>query len=65
MLDFYAQSEPGRLESIEGIDTLRFIDYGKQLFCIKAENCSSLSVDTPMDLEKVRQIMKNRLSSQG
>jgi 3-deoxy-manno-octulosonate cytidylyltransferase (CMP-KDO synthetase) len=65
MLDFYTNNPAGQLESIEGIDTLRFIDHGKQLFCIKAENCRSLSVDTLMDLEKVRQIMKNHLSSQG
>ena len=30
MLDFYKDSQPGRFESIEGIDTLRFLDYGFQ-----------------------------------
>ena len=29
MLDFYKNSQPGRFEQIEGIDTLRFLDYGK------------------------------------
>ncbi len=57
MLDFYAQSKPGRLELIEGIDTMRFIDYGKKLVFYKVDNCESLSVDTEKDLEEVRKMM--------
>jgi 3-deoxy-manno-octulosonate cytidylyltransferase (CMP-KDO synthetase) len=57
MLDFYIKSKPGRFEKIEGIDTLRFLDYGKQLKLIIVPNCESLSVDTQKDLERVRQIM--------
>lgn len=58
MLDFYADSQPGRFELIEGIDTLRFIDYGKQLKLSIVENCRCLSVDTEKDLEIITQIMK-------
>jgi 3-deoxy-manno-octulosonate cytidylyltransferase (CMP-KDO synthetase) len=61
MLDFYAQSEPGRLESIEGIDTLRFTDYAKSFFCIEATDCESLSVDTQKDLDRVRTIIQNKI----
>ena len=57
MLDFYKNSLPGRLEKIEGIDTLRFLDYGKQLKLILIDECESLSVDTEKDLELVRRIM--------
>lgn len=57
MLDFYAKSQPGRFELIEGIDTLRFIDYGKTLRFIPADSCESLSVDTEKDLEEVRKII--------
>lgn len=53
MLDFYKDSKPGRFELIEGIDTLRFLDYGKQLKLILVPNCHSLSVDTEKDLEMV------------
>lgn len=60
MLDFYAVSHPGNLEQIEGIDTLRFLDYGKELQFILVEECRSLSVDTPADLEKVRQVMERK-----
>ena len=59
MLDFYANSKPGRFEVIEGIDTLRFLDYGKTLQFVIAENVKSLSVDTQKDLEYVTEIIKN------
>lgn len=58
MLDFYANSTPGVFETIEGIDTLRFIDYGKQLKLIPVPECHSLSVDTEKDLEFVRSVIK-------
>lgn len=57
MLDFYKNSVPGRQEKIEGIDTLRFLDYGKRLKLIEVSNYDSLSVDTEQDLEYVRQII--------
>lgn len=58
MLDFYKNTEPGRFEIIEGIDTLRFLDYGKPLKLSIVPSCHSLSVDTEKDLEKVRRIIK-------
>ncbi len=61
MLQFYNDSVPGRLESIEGIDTLRFLDYGKKLKLVIVEDCDSLSVDTPKDLDEVRQIIRNQM----
>jgi 3-deoxy-manno-octulosonate cytidylyltransferase (CMP-KDO synthetase) len=57
MLDFYHISVPGKFESIEGIDTLRFIDYNKTLKFIYVPNCNSLSVDEPKDLEYVKQYL--------
>ena len=58
MLEFYHDSVPGKLEKAEGIDTLRFIDYGKKLkFCL-TEAGGSLSVDTPKDLQKVISLIK-------
>lgn len=61
MLDFYANSVPGTFETIEGIDTMRFIDYGKQLKLIEVPDCHSLSVDTDKDLEYVRAIIKGEM----
>ncbi|HIX60243.1 MAG TPA: 3-deoxy-manno-octulosonate cytidylyltransferase [Candidatus Blautia gallistercoris] len=64
MLDFYKNSEPGRWEKIEGIDTMRFLDYGKTLQLIKVDHCHTLSVDTPKDLERVRQMMAEKLNKE-
>lgn len=58
MLDFYRDSKPGRFEMIEGIDTLRFLDYGKQLKLSLIASCHSLSVDTQQDLDMVTQMIK-------
>lgn len=60
MLDFYRDSEPGHWEVIEGIDTMRFLDYRKQLQFVIVPECHSLSVDTEKDLELVRKIIKKR-----
>ncbi len=60
MLDFYKNSEPGRFERIEGIDTLRFLDYGKQLKLSLVPGCHSLSVDTQKDLDMVIKMMKEQ-----
>lgn len=54
MLKFYVDSVPGRLEKIEGIDLMRFIDYGKPLYLTDVGACESLSVDTEKDLVEVR-----------
>lgn len=63
MLSFYDESRPGPLEMIEGIDTLRFIDYKKQLKAIEVESYSSLSVDTENDLREVRRIMEGIITN--
>ena len=60
MLDFYKNSKPGRFEQIEGIDTLRFLDYGKQLKLSLVPDCHSLSVDTQKDLDMVIKMMKEQ-----
>ena len=60
MLDFYKNSQPGQFERIEGIDTLRFLDYGKQLKLIKVPDCHSLSVDTEKDLDMIICMMKEK-----
>ena len=59
MLDFFANSTPGIFEKIEGIDILRFTDYGKTLKFIVAENVKTLSVDTQKDLDIVTKIISD------
>lgn len=59
MLDLYRDTKPGRFELIEGIDTLRFLDYGKRLKLSLVPNCHSLSVDTEQDLQMVIKMIQN------
>lgn len=58
-LDFYVNTERGIIESIEDIDLLRYIENKKDIKFIDYE-CNTLSVDTPKDLERVKQIIKTR-----
>lgn len=46
------------MKKIEGLEILRFVEYGKDFYCIEVKNFKSLSVDTPKDLEKVRSILQ-------
>ena len=57
-LRFFAETPKGKNEIIEDINELRFIEHSKPLKMIEAE-AMSLSVDTPKDLEKVRNMIKN------
>lgn len=61
MLDFYKHSVPGKFETIEGIDTLRFLDYSKQLQFRIVKECRSLSVDTLKDLEEVKRLILEKI----
>ena len=60
MIEFYTESKVGRFEGIEGIDTLRIIDYGKMLQFCPVECNDGISVDTPKDLEKVCKLMQEK-----
>ncbi|HHP0355632.1 TPA: 3-deoxy-manno-octulosonate cytidylyltransferase [Campylobacter lari subsp. concheus] len=60
MLDFFVSHAPQKYEIIEGLETLRFVEYGKNFLCKKVDNFNSLSVDTPKDLDKVIQIIKEK-----
>jgi len=60
MLDFYRDSNPGRWEIIEGIDTMRFLDYGKKLKFVLVSTCHNLSVDTEKDLEMVCKLLEQK-----
>ncbi len=65
MLDFYKSSDAGMFERIEGIATLRFLDYGHALKFVKMDNLDILSVDTPKDLEVVKSIIQKTGLAKG
>jgi 3-deoxy-manno-octulosonate cytidylyltransferase (CMP-KDO synthetase) len=58
-LDFFVNAPMGRLERIEDIDHLRFIENGHPLYFTDVKS-DSISVDTAKDLEKVRGIVRSR-----
>lgn len=59
-LDFFVNTAMGELEKIEDIDHLRFLEHGVDLYFNYVET-DSISVDTPKDLEKVKEIFSKRI----
>ena len=59
-LRFFAETPRGRLEAVEDINELRFLENGKRLRMIPVE-AATLSVDTPKDLEYVRAVVEEKL----
>ena len=58
-LDFFVKTPPSKLEMIEDIAELRWIENHKIVDC-KELISNSLSVDTPKDLQRVIQIIKEK-----
>lgn len=56
-LDFFVSTKMGSIEKVEDIDHLRFLEHGKELYFSYVDS-ESISVDTPKDLEKVRNILE-------
>lgn len=54
-LDFFANTTAGIIERVEDIDYLRFLENAKD-FQMIVTKASSISVDTPKDLELVRSV---------
>lgn len=59
-LEFCYNAKRGPIEEAEDIDEFRFLENGQKIKFIEAE-VTTLSVDTPKDLDKVRLIIKDRL----
>ncbi|WP_302380784.1 3-deoxy-manno-octulosonate cytidylyltransferase [uncultured Alistipes sp.] len=58
-LDFFVNTPKGFLESIEDVTLQRFLE-NKIHIKYKLVDSISISVDTPRDIEKVRELIKNR-----
>ncbi len=59
-LEFFCNSERGKIEQIEDIEILRFIEAGYTVQYIEVES-DTVAVDTQKDLEKVIDIVKRKL----
>lgn len=56
-LEFYCNSERGKIEEIEDIEILRFIEQGHKVRFIEVDN-DTIAVDTKEDLKRVIEFMK-------
>ncbi|MBR1792261.1 MAG: 3-deoxy-manno-octulosonate cytidylyltransferase [Bacteroidales bacterium] len=63
-LDFFVTTPKGFLETVEDVTLQRFLE-NKIHIKYKRVESDSLSVDTPRDLEKVRQIIENKKQAYG
>lgn len=61
-LQFYVDTPRSQVECTEELDLYRFLENGKKVK-LKEIECHTLSVDTPKDLEKVREVMAEKLNS--
>lgn len=59
-LRFFAEAPRGRLEQVEDINELRFVEHGKKLRMIPVE-ADTLSVDTQKDLDYVRSVIGEKI----
>ncbi len=59
-LNFYVATEQTEIEKIEDIGSIRFLEYGIRIHYDLVES-ESLSIDTPRDIEKIRDIIAARM----
>lgn len=57
-LEFFCTSPRGKIESIEDIEILRFIEAGYKVQFVEVKS-NSMAVDTPNDLKKVNELLKD------
>ena len=62
-LEFYVTHDQTEIEKIEDIGSIRFLEYGIRIHYDLVES-ESLSIDTPRDIEKIREIIGNRLKGE-
>ena len=63
-LNFFVSTPIGKIEAIEDIDHLRFIENGVPLYFTEVVS-ESISVDTPKDLDTIISIIKKRQVGAG
>ena len=59
-LDFYVSTEQTEIEKIEDIGSIRFLEHGIRIHYDLVES-ESLSIDTPRDIEKIRDVISKRI----
>lgn len=59
-LEIFGREKPGPVELAEGVEMLRFLENGYDVRMIETTEAASISVDTPEDLAKARQLMAHQ-----
>lgn len=59
-LEFYVTHDQTEIEKIEDIGSIRFLEYGIRIHYDLVQS-NSLSIDTPRDIEKIREVIAERL----
>ena len=62
-LEFYVSHEQTEIERIEDIGSIRFLEYGIRIHYDLVES-ESLSIDTPRDIEKIREVIAKRVKDE-
>ncbi|MCC8112034.1 MAG: 3-deoxy-manno-octulosonate cytidylyltransferase [Ruminococcus sp.] len=62
-LDFYVSHEQTEIERIEDIGSIRFLEHGIRIHYDLVES-KSLSIDTPRDIEKIREVIASRMKQE-
>jgi 3-deoxy-manno-octulosonate cytidylyltransferase (CMP-KDO synthetase) len=60
----YADLAPTPLEQVEKLEQLRVLEQGERIYVART-TCVSLGVDTPEDLDRVRQLLREEQARQG
>ena len=63
-LEFFLHTKPGNIERAEGIELLRLLENHKKVLTIPIIS-ESMSVDTPKDLERVRESIRKKIEEKG
>ena len=59
VLDFFVNTKPGPLELAEGLEMIRLLENKKKVKVVKVDS-QSMSVDTPKDLDRIKNILKEK-----
>ena len=62
-LEFYVTHDQTEIEKIEDIGSIRFLEHGIRIHYDLVES-ESLSIDTPKDIEKIREVIGNRVKEE-
>jgi 3-deoxy-manno-octulosonate cytidylyltransferase (CMP-KDO synthetase) len=57
-LEIFASLKPGPVEQAEGVEMLRFLEHGHRVQMARTPDDEAIPVDTPENLERVRQMMR-------